>query len=169
VAVVRRRLIICLAVLAAIGALVGLELVGSSSSERVGRRAPRLPTGVLVPPAATLASLRGEPAAINFWASWCEPCREEAPALERLARSLGNGARIVGVNWDDGNSEARAWIEKYGWTFPNLRDGEGTVGRDYGLRGLPATFIVDAHGRIADVLLGPQSESSLREALDSAG
>jgi cytochrome c biogenesis protein CcmG, thiol:disulfide interchange protein DsbE len=115
------------------------------------------------------ASLRGEPAAINFWASWCEPCREEAPALERLARSLGGRAQIVGVNWNDSSSGARSWIEKYGWTFPNLRDGEGAVGRDYGLRGLPTTFIIDPHGRIADVLPGPQSESSLREALESAG
>jgi cytochrome c biogenesis protein CcmG/thiol:disulfide interchange protein DsbE len=124
---------------------------------------------VLVPPAVTPASLRGKPTAINFWASWCEPCHEEAPALERLARSLAGRAQVVGVNWDDSSSRARSWIEKYGWTFPNLRDGEGAIGRDYGLRGMPTTFIVDPDGRIAAVLLGPQSESSLREALESAG
>lgn len=128
-----------------------------------------MPTSVLVPPAVSPASLRGEPAAINFWASWCEPCREEAPALERLARSLGGRAQVVGVNWNDSSSGGRSWIEKYGWTFPNLRDGEGAVGHDYGLRGLPTTFIVDPRGRIDAVLLGPQSESSLREALESAG
>ena len=152
----------------AIGAVVGLELIGGSSGEQAGRRAPQLPTSVLVPPAVTPSSLRGEPAAINFWASWCDPCREEAPALQRLARSLAGRAQIVGVNWNDSGSGARSWIEKYGWTFPNSRDGEGTVGHDYGLRGLPTTFIVDPHGRIAEVLLGPQSESSLREALESA-
>jgi cytochrome c biogenesis protein CcmG/thiol:disulfide interchange protein DsbE len=156
-------------VLVFVGALVGLGLVNGSSSPEAGRRAPQLPTSVLVPPAISPASLRGESTAINFWASWCEPCREEAPALERLARSLGGHAQIVGVNWNDSSSGARSWIEKYGWTFPNLRDGEGTVGRDFGLRGLPTTFIVDPHGRIDAVLLGPQSESSLREALDSAG
>jgi cytochrome c biogenesis protein CcmG/thiol:disulfide interchange protein DsbE len=165
----RRRLIVGLAVLVAIAALVGFELISGSSGEQAGRRAPQLPTSVLVPPAVTPASLRGGPAAINFWASWCEPCREEAPALERVARSLADRAQIVGVNWNDSGSKARSWIEKYGWTFPNLRDGEGAAGHDYGLRGLPTTFILDPHGRIASVLLGPQSESSLREALESAG
>jgi cytochrome c biogenesis protein CcmG/thiol:disulfide interchange protein DsbE len=156
-------------VAAVVGALVGFELISGSSGGQAGRRAPRLPTSVLVPPAVTPVSLRGEPVAINFWASWCEPCREEAPALERLARSKDGGAQIVGVNWNDSRSGARSWIDRYGWTFPNLRDGDGTVGRDYGLRGLPATFIIDAHGRIASVLLGPQTKSSLREALESTG
>jgi cytochrome c biogenesis protein CcmG, thiol:disulfide interchange protein DsbE len=165
----RRRLIIGLAVLAAIGALVGVELISGSAGEQASRRAPRLPTSVLVPPAITPASLRGEPAAINFWASWCEPCREEAPALERVSQALAGRARIVGVNWNDSAGGSRSWIEKYGWTFPNLRDGDGEVGLDYGLRGLPTTFIIDTHGRIADVLLGPQSESSLRQALESTG
>jgi cytochrome c biogenesis protein CcmG/thiol:disulfide interchange protein DsbE len=156
-------------VLVAIAVLVGFELISGSVGEQTGRRAPRLPTSVLVPPAVTPASLRGKPTAINFWASWCEPCREEAPALEGLARSLVGRAQVVGVNWNDSGSKARSWIEKYGWTFPNLRDGEGAVGHDYGLRGMPTTFIVDPHGRIDAVLLGPQSESSLREALESAG
>ena len=155
--------------IAVIGALVGIELVSDSSGERVGRRAPSLPTSVLVPPKVTPATLRGEPAAINFWASWCGPCRDEAPALGRLARSLDGRAQIVGVNWNDSPGAARAWVDRYGWTFPNLRDANGAVASDYGLRGLPTTFIIDSHGRIVDVLLGPQSESDLREALDSAG
>jgi cytochrome c biogenesis protein CcmG, thiol:disulfide interchange protein DsbE len=131
--------------------------------------APPLPTSVLVPPRATVAALGGRPVAINFWASWCEPCRKEAPALERVARSLDGRAQVVGVNWTDSLGAARSWVDDYRWTFPNLRDANGSVGSDYGLSGLPTTFIVDSRGRIADVLLGPQSESSLREALESAG
>jgi cytochrome c biogenesis protein CcmG/thiol:disulfide interchange protein DsbE len=156
-------------VIAMIAALVGIELISGSSGEEEGRRAPALPTSVLVSPKVTRASLRGEPVAINFWASWCDPCREEAPALERLARLLDGRARLVGVNWTDSLSGARSWVDKYRWTFPNLRDANGAAGSDFGLRGLPTTFIIDSHGRIADVLLGPQSESSLREALESAG
>jgi cytochrome c biogenesis protein CcmG, thiol:disulfide interchange protein DsbE len=156
-------------VIAAIGALVAIEVIGGSGGERVGRRAPPLPTGVLVPPQVTRAFLRGEPAAINFWASWCDPCREEAPALARLARSLDGRAHVVGVNWNDSLKGARSWVDKYRWTFPNLRDEDGAVSSDYGLKGLPTTFIIDSQGRIADVLFGPQSESSLREAIGSAG
>ena len=154
---------------AAIGALVVVELISGSSNRKTGRRAPPLPTSVLVQPQATLASLRGEPVAINFWASWCDPCREEAPALQRVARSLDGRAEVVGVNWTDSRSAARSWVDDYRWTFPNLRDADGSVGSDYGLSGLPTTFILDSRGRIAEVLLGPQSESSLRAALESAG
>ena len=73
------------------------------------------------------------------------------------------------MDWNDSPGAARAWVDRYGWTFPNLHDPDGAAGSDYGLRGLPTTFIIDSHGRIVDVLLGPQSESDLREALDSAG
>jgi cytochrome c biogenesis protein CcmG, thiol:disulfide interchange protein DsbE len=151
-----------------IGALVGIELISGSSGKQAGRRAPPLPTSVLVPPRATIAALRGKPVAINFWASWCVPCRKEAPALERVARSLDGRAALVGVNWTDRLRAARSWVDDHGWTFPNLRDASGSVGSDYRLSGLPTTFVIDSRGRIADVLLGPQSESSLREALESA-
>src|SRR5207247_538149 len=126
-------------------------------------------TSVLVPPRPTLASLRGEPAAINFWASWCPPCRQEAPALERLARSLHGRVRLVGVNWNDGLDGARSYVHHYGWTFPNLLDSNGVVGLHYGIQGLPTTFILDPKGGITDVLAGPQSLHSLRQALRAAG
>jgi cytochrome c biogenesis protein CcmG/thiol:disulfide interchange protein DsbE len=89
----RAALLLALAVAAAIVAATGLG--GRSASDRA-RPAPALPTSVLVPPRVTVASLRGRPAAINFWASWCTPCRQEAPALERVARSLDGRARLVG-------------------------------------------------------------------------
>ncbi|HEY8640918.1 MAG TPA: TlpA disulfide reductase family protein [Solirubrobacterales bacterium] len=165
-----RRLLIGLAILAVVGVLVGVEILsGASNGSGTGRPAPRLPTSVLVPPKLTLASLRGKPAAINFWASWCSPCREEAPALERLARSLHGRARLVGVDWTDGLSAARSYVSQYHWTFPNLRDPDGVVGNSYGIQGLPTTFILDSQGTITDVLRGPQSLESLRQALDSAG
>jgi cytochrome c biogenesis protein CcmG, thiol:disulfide interchange protein DsbE len=158
-----------LAIVAVIGVLVGIELLsGTSGRSGTGRRAPQLPTSVLVPPRVGLASLRGKPAAINFWASWCTPCRREAPALERLARSLHGRAHLVGVDWNDGLSAARSYIGRYRWTFPNLRDPDGRVGNSYRLVGMPTTFILDPRGRIADVLRGPQSLETLRRALGSA-
>ena len=159
-----------MAVLAIAGALIGVELLsGSSNGSGTGRPAPALPASVLVPPKVTLASLRGKPAAINFWASWCSPCRKEAADLERLAGSLHGRAHLVGVNWTDGLKGARSYVQQYGWTFPNLRDSSGEVGNRYGLSGLPTTFILDSRGRVADVLRGPQSLDGLRAALHSAG
>jgi hypothetical protein len=70
----------------------------------------------------------------------------------------------VGVDWSDARSGARSFISRYGWTFSNLRDAEGTVGNDYGLTGLPTTFVVDSTGHIRAVLRGPQDVASLTRA-----
>jgi cytochrome c biogenesis protein CcmG/thiol:disulfide interchange protein DsbE len=164
----RRRLRIGLVVVGIIAVLVGVELLSGSSDSGAGRPAPELPTSVLVPPAVQLASLRGKPAAINFWASWCEPCRREAPQLEQLNRSLHGSASVVGVDWTDGLDSARAFIREHHMTYPDLRDQSGVVGQKYGLIGLPTTFILDSHGTISDVLRGPQTAQSVRRALDAA-
>jgi cytochrome c biogenesis protein CcmG/thiol:disulfide interchange protein DsbE len=165
----RRRLRIGFVVVAIVAVLVGVELLSGSSDSGPGKPAPQLPTTVLVPPAVHLDSLRGKPAAINFWASWCEPCRREAPELERLNRSLHGSASIVGVDWTDGLDSARAFIREHHMTYPDLRDQDGVVGQRYGLIGLPTTFILDSHGTISDVLRGPQTAQTVRRALDAAG
>jgi peroxiredoxin len=71
------------------------------------------------------------------------------------------------VNWSDALGGARAFVRRYGWTFPNVRDAEGTVGDAFGLTGLPSSFVVDGAGRIRSVLRGPQDEASLARALAS--
>jgi thiol-disulfide isomerase/thioredoxin len=115
----------------------------------------------------TVAGLRGMPAAINFWASWCTPCRREAPELEQLHRARRTPGTIVGVNWNDRLSGARAFVRDHRWTFPNLRDADGSVGRAYAIVGLPTTVILDSHGRIAQVLAGLQTVGSIRQAFNS--
>jgi cytochrome c biogenesis protein CcmG/thiol:disulfide interchange protein DsbE len=147
--------------------LAALGLAGSKSA--VGRAAPALPADRLSGSAVTLASLRGRPALVVFWASWCTPCEQEAPTLERFARSLHGRARLVGVNWSDPSlSGARAFIGHFGWTFPNLRDPDETSGQKYGVSGLPTTYAIDASGRISETLRGPQTEASLSRALAAA-
>jgi cytochrome c biogenesis protein CcmG/thiol:disulfide interchange protein DsbE len=104
---------------------------------------------------------------INFWASWCTPCEQEAPELERLAGTLGGRARLVGVDWNDTTRNAIAFIREHGLTYPNLRDGSSEVGNRYGIAGLPTTFVLDAEGKIVRTLTGPQTAATLREALAS--
>ncbi|MGA7705144.1 MAG: TlpA disulfide reductase family protein [Solirubrobacteraceae bacterium] len=160
-----RRLLVWAAVL---GLVAVLAVVGlASSGARTGRKAPPLPTERLSGSPVTVASLRGHPAFVNFWASWCGPCETEAPSLERFSRSLAGRAAVVGVNWEDlSRSNALAFIHRYGWSFSNLRDPDGTIGRRYGITTfLPTTFVLDSSGRLRLTLHGPQTEQSLNEAL----
>jgi cytochrome c biogenesis protein CcmG/thiol:disulfide interchange protein DsbE len=123
---------------------------------------------VLQAPKTSLASLRGKPALINFWASWCEPCREEAPELERFARSLHGEGRLVGVDYTDQTDGGREFVRRYGWTFPILSDPDGVYGARYRFSGLPTTVVLDPRGRIVETLRGPQSAADLRAALRAA-
>jgi cytochrome c biogenesis protein CcmG, thiol:disulfide interchange protein DsbE len=167
----RGRLMAITALAAA--ALAGLILFGlsSSGSGPVGRRAPALPRERLAGPAVTLprvlASANGRATLITFWASWCEPCEQEAGALERFARSPAGRGRLVGVDWSDELRGARRFVAKHGWTFPVLRDAEGRVGNDYEITGLPTTFVLDPQGRISSVLRGPQTGATLARAMAS--
>jgi cytochrome c biogenesis protein CcmG/thiol:disulfide interchange protein DsbE len=148
-----------------VAAIVVAELASGGGSERVGRAAPPLPAKALRPPGTDLAALRGKPALIDFFASWCAPCAEEAPTLRALATSLGARATVVAVDWDDAGGPARAFVRKHGWTFPVLTDTSGTAGESYGLVGLPTSFVLDPEGRIVATFRGPQSEAKLRRAL----
>lgn len=141
----------------------------SASKSAVGRAAPALPSTRLSGPRVTLASLRGRPALVVFWASWCTPCEQEAPTLERFARALHGRATMVGVNWSDPSpSGARTFIARFGWTFPNLRDPDETSGQKYGVSGLPTTYAIDGAGRIKATLRGPQTQATLARALAAA-
>ena len=110
----------------AAAALAALAVFGLASHSSSGRRAPALPHEQLAGAPQTLASLlsadRQRPVAVVFWASWCGPCTHEAPALERFSHTPAGRGRIVGVDWSDALSGARAFIRRYSWTFPNVRD-----------------------------------------------
>jgi cytochrome c biogenesis protein CcmG, thiol:disulfide interchange protein DsbE len=167
----RRWLLLTLTALAA--ALAALIVFGlaSDGSGPVGRRAPALPSERLAGAPVTLdgmlSTAHGRATLITFWASWCDPCAKEAPALERFSRSPGGRGRLVAVDWSDALSGARSFVAEHAWTFPVLRDAEGTVGNDYGLTGPPTTFVLDASGHIHSVLRGPQDASTLARAMTS--
>ena len=148
-----------------VAAIVVAELASGGGSEQVGRAAPPLPAKALRPPGTDLAALRGKPALVDFFASWCGPCAEEAPTLRKLSAALGERATVVAVDWDDAGGPARAFVRKQGWDFPVLADTSGTAGESYGLVGLPTSFVLDPEGRIVATFRGPQSEAKLRQAL----
>ncbi len=166
----RPRLLLWTLAVAAIIALVVFGLA-SNRSASLGRSAPALPREHLAGPPVTLAGVlstaRGRATLVTFWASWCGPCAREAAALERFSRSPSGRGRLVGVDWSDGLAGARSFIAQHSWSFPNVRDGEGLVGNDYRLTGLPTTFVLDPSGRIRAALRGPQSAGSLARAMAS--
>ena len=111
-----------------------------------------------------MAALRGQPVVVNFWASWCEPCRVEAElfvrawAAENAAQDPmqeGKGIVFIGVNHQDTPEGAAAFIEEFGISYPSGADTTGEWSRAFGVFGLPSTFFIDADGQIQAVMLGP--------------
>jgi cytochrome c biogenesis protein CcmG/thiol:disulfide interchange protein DsbE len=104
----------------------------------------------------SLASFRGRAVVVNFWASWCGPCKSEAPALERTWKQFAKrGLVVLGVDYTDASSDGRRFVAKRGLTFPIVRDVSGLIGSRYSLTGVPETFVIDRHGRLVDHLLAP--------------
>src|SRR3954452_23323635 len=111
----------------------------------------------------SLTSYRGKVVVLNFWASWCEPCRTESPLLERWHRRMaGRGGTVLGVDVLDVASDARAFARKYGLSYPMARDGDGNVLGPWGVAGYPETFVIDRRGRIAATQRGPVDDAFMR-------
>jgi cytochrome c biogenesis protein CcmG, thiol:disulfide interchange protein DsbE len=111
----------------------------------------------------SLAANRGKVVVLNFWASWCDPCRSESPLLERWHRRIaGKGGTVVGVDLLDVDSDARDFVRKYKLTYPMLRDRNGRTQGDFGVAGYPETFVIDKRGRVAALKRGPVDEAWLR-------
>jgi cytochrome c biogenesis protein CcmG, thiol:disulfide interchange protein DsbE len=97
----------------------------------------------------TLADYRGDGYVIvNFFASWCEPCSEEAPLLNRLQHRLAGRGTVVGVAWNDATGDTRRFVRIHSVGYPVLRDVDGAFASAYGVKGMPETFVLDAHGRV---------------------
>lgn len=102
--------------------------------------------------------LRGKPVVVNFWASWCIPCREEAPLLERTWRRYrDDGVVFLGVNIKDSEPDALDFIDRYGITYPMVRDLDEVLVRGFGVKGLPETFFIDDRWQFVSTLAGPRS------------
>jgi len=116
----------------------------------------------------TLSEHQGSPAFVFFWASWCVPCREEAPVIQKLwPEYQARGYTFVGVNIVDVESDARAFIEEFGFTFTNVRDTKGNVYLDWVVSAVAESFFLRPDLTVASRFLGGLKESGLRSRLDA--
>ena len=116
-----------------------------------------------------LRSLRGKVVVLNFWASWCIPCKEEAPYLEQLWReNRGRGLVVLGVDAKDFRGDARRFARRFELTFPLVYDGPGDILPDYGVTGFPETFVLDRAGRVVEAYTGAVNAAEDRARLEAA-
>ncbi len=115
-----------------------------------------------------LASLRGKVVVLNFWASWCGPCKQEAPAIEQIWRQYrSKGVVVVGVDTQDASGDARAFMRRYGLTYPVVHSAGKSLWGPYGLSGVPETRVIDRRGKYAGrQFYGAASSADLRRSID---
>src|SRR5215210_9075058 len=169
-----------LAVICAVIALIGLlgyglaSKGGDSAIDEALARGEREQAPALALPRlegggeASLARYRGRVVVLNFWASWCEPCRAESPLLERWHRRISTrGGTVLGVDVLDVTSDARRFAREYRLSYPIVRDRDGGSLRDFGVVGYPESVVIDRRGRVAAVKRGPVDDAWLRSRVTS--
>jgi cytochrome c biogenesis protein CcmG/thiol:disulfide interchange protein DsbE len=170
-----RRSLVASAVLLPAVAVLALLAFGFGREPRyiespmLGRPAPPFSLALFDGRTLRLEDLRGQVVFLNFWASWCPPCRVEAPALEAAwQRTRDHGVVFVGVSTQDEDERARAFLDEFGITYPNGRDAGGRIAIDYGVWGLPEAFLIGPDGRITYKHIGTLGAALIAAKLDEA-
>lgn len=162
----------------AAAALIGLLAYGIVAKHRSttlddalakGRR-PAAPTMTLPMLGAkgtgSLADYRGKVVVLNMWASWCDPCREEMPLLQKTHDQIaGEGGVVLGVDTQDASGSALGFLRQTKADFPSLRDRDRSYGRDFGVTGYPETFLIDRSGHVAALRREPVTQQWLDQQL----
>jgi cytochrome c biogenesis protein CcmG, thiol:disulfide interchange protein DsbE len=114
-----------------------------------------------------LSDLRGKVVVVNIWASWCDPCKDEAAVLENTWKAYRDkGVLFLGVDYVDTDEPAKAFIKQYNITYPNGPDLGSNIYRQFRARGVPETYVINQSGAIARVFIGPMKDVELQGALD---
>ena len=137
------------------------------SNNLEGRVAPTFTLQDLDGASVNLAALRGTPAVLNFWSTWCQPCKIEHADLQQAARDyMPRGVRFLGILYNDEPRAAKAMLAKQGGAFPTLLDPGQRTAIDYGVTGVPETFVLDKEGRIIHKFSGPLTYEELAGLLE---
>jgi len=160
---------LAVAVVGALGAVLVWDLTHQPPPPKVGAPAPVFSLSRLTGDGdLSLRSLRGKTVVLNFFASWCDPCKREAPVLEQLwQRDRGQGLVVLGVDANDARGDARKFVHVHGLTYPVVFDHDGLVAADrYDIANLPVTYVLNQKGRIVGgQILGPVNEHVHSQAL----
>jgi peroxiredoxin len=145
------------------------ELQQQAARSSVGTRAPDFALSDLQDRSVRLSALKGKVVLMDFWATWCLPCRAELPKVELLHRDFADkGLVVLGVD-DEESKEQTAFLSKFGYTFRSLADSTQQVKNLYGVGGIPTTVLIDREGTIQVFETGSSSYDTLRDAIRKAG
>lgn len=150
-----------------LGFLAWRLLETNRSEHRASGEAPPFAFTTFEGETISLDDLRGKGVVLNFWASWCDPCRDEAALLEAAwKREQENGIVFIGLDYLDQEPAAKAYLAEFGITYPNGPDLQSEAARRYGIKGVPETFFIDPDGKITEIVIGPIiSESQMEQYL----
>jgi len=140
-----------------------------NSAPAIGANAIPFELKTLEGKSAGLETFRGRPLVINFFASWCDPCREEMPLINELAAKAGGNYQVLGIAVEDSRAAVTEFAKDAKLIFPIALDLNSTVKRAYRILGPPATFFVDGQGIVRDIVLGPVTPERVKEAIKKVG
>jgi cytochrome c biogenesis protein CcmG, thiol:disulfide interchange protein DsbE len=129
----------------------------------VGRVAPDFALQALDGSTFRLSEQRGKPVVLNFWATWCGPCQNELPAIQKAAEHFGDDVVFAGVDQGEKSEVVQSFADKLGLTFTIPMDTDGTIGYNYGVQGLPTTFFIDRNGVVQSLWMGEMNSVTLAE------
>jgi cytochrome c biogenesis protein CcmG, thiol:disulfide interchange protein DsbE len=133
----------------------------------LGHPAPDFTLRTLTGEELTLSAQRGKPVVLNFWATWCPPCRAELPELAGVAGRYDNQIAVIGVDQAEPAAAVKAFADRLALEYPIPLDAQASVSRMYGVRSLPTTFLIDRQGIIRQIQVGPVTEATLTQLLQS--